>query len=85
MQFVAGDPNADKPTSFYGGGWVSLAMHYTICRLEFSDLRVGVTYDINISNLKTASESRGGIEISLIYIIQLLKAKDCLALNSNCG
>ena len=43
--------------------------------LEFSDLRVGVTYDINISDLKTASESRGGIEISLIYIKQPPESK----------
>jgi len=35
--------------------------------LEFGDFRLGTTYDINTSSLKTASNSRGGIEISLIY------------------
>jgi type IX secretion system PorP/SprF family membrane protein len=76
MQFIAGDPNADKPTSFYGGGWIRLGdALIPYVGLEYSDLRVGMSYDINISNLKTASESRGGIEISLIYIMHAPEGK----------
>lgn len=71
MQFIAGDPYADKPVSFYGGGWVRFGdAIIPYIGLEFNDLRAGVTYDINMSDLKTASESRGGIEISLIYIMR---------------
>jgi hypothetical protein len=36
--------------------------------LEFGGFRLGASYDVNISSLKTASQSRGGIEISLIFI-----------------
>jgi hypothetical protein len=36
--------------------------------LEFSGMRIGATYDINVSSLKSGSQSRGGMEISLIYI-----------------
>jgi hypothetical protein len=36
--------------------------------MEFSGLQIGLSYDTNISPLKTASNSRGGIEVSLIYI-----------------
>jgi hypothetical protein len=36
--------------------------------LEFGDFRLGATYDANISSLKTASQARGGMELSLIYI-----------------
>ena len=69
VQLLASDPAAEKPTSFYGGGWVRFGdALIPYIGLEFSDLRVGVSYDINISDLKTASESRGGVEISLIYI-----------------
>ncbi|HEX5152244.1 MAG TPA: PorP/SprF family type IX secretion system membrane protein [Parafilimonas sp.] len=76
MQFVAGDPDALKPTSVYGGGWVRFGdALIPYVGLEFSDLRVGISYDINISNLKTASQSRGGIEISLIYIMQQPESK----------
>ena len=36
--------------------------------LVFSGMRIGASYDINISSLRAASQSRGGMEISLIYI-----------------
>jgi type IX secretion system PorP/SprF family membrane protein len=69
MQFVAGDPDAEMPTSFYGGAWMRFGdALIPYLGLEYQDLRVGVSYDINISDLKTASQSRGGVEISLIYI-----------------
>ncbi|TVR78997.1 MAG: type IX secretion system membrane protein PorP/SprF [Chitinophagaceae bacterium] len=35
---------------------------------EISDLRVGFSYDINTSDLRTASRGNGGLELSLIYI-----------------
>jgi type IX secretion system PorP/SprF family membrane protein len=58
-----------KPTSFYVGSWMRLGDAFIpYVGLEFSSFRLGASYDINISDLKTASNSRGGIEISLIYI-----------------
>lgn len=76
MQFIAGDPYADKPTSFYGGGWFRFGdAIIPYIGLEFSDLRAGVSYDINMSDLKTASQSRGGIEISLIYVMRSPESK----------
>jgi hypothetical protein len=36
--------------------------------LEINGLRIGASYDINISNLKAATASRGGSEFSIIYI-----------------
>jgi type IX secretion system PorP/SprF family membrane protein len=36
--------------------------------LEFDGMRLGATYDVNISSLQSASQSRGGMEISLIYV-----------------
>lgn len=59
----------DKPTSVYFGSWMRIndaVIPYL--GLGFSDFRLGATYDVNISSLKAASQSRGGIEISLIYI-----------------
>jgi type IX secretion system PorP/SprF family membrane protein len=59
----------DKPTSIYFGGWARLGdALIPYLGLEFSDFRLGATYDVNTSSLKAASQSRGGIEISLIYI-----------------
>lgn len=36
--------------------------------IDFSGLRLGYSYDINHSSLSTASNSRGGNEISLIFV-----------------
>jgi type IX secretion system PorP/SprF family membrane protein len=60
-----------KPTSVYLGSWMRLndaIIPYV--GLEFSSLRIGASYDINISTLKAATASRGGMELSLIYIKQ---------------
>jgi type IX secretion system PorP/SprF family membrane protein len=37
--------------------------------LEFGAFRLGASYDVNISSLKTGSQSQGGIELSLIYTL----------------
>lgn len=61
----------DKPTSVYLGSWVRFndaVVPYV--GLEFGSLRIGASYDLNISGLKAATNTRGGSEISLIYIKQ---------------
>jgi len=62
----------ENPTNFYAGLWtrfnnVNDAL-IPYVGLEFSGFRLGASYDVNISSLKTASQSRGGIEISLIFV-----------------
>ena len=62
----------ENPVNVYLGSWarfnnVSDAIIPYI-GLEFGDVQLGATYDVNISSLQPASNSRGGIEISLIYI-----------------
>lgn len=44
--------------------------------LEYDAWRVGVNYDINISDLTVATNGRGGIEFSLTYIISTYKPKN---------
>ena len=61
----------DKPTSVYLGSWMRFndaVVPYI--GLEFGGLRIGASYDLNISSLKAATNTRGGSEISLIYIKQ---------------
>lgn len=68
---LAAGLNQDEvnPSTVYAGAWIRLndaVIPYI--GLEFSGMRIGASYDVNISDLKTASQSRGGMEISLIYI-----------------
>jgi type IX secretion system PorP/SprF family membrane protein len=59
----------ENPTNVYLGLWYRLndaAIPYL--GLEFGEWQFGASYDVNTSSLKAASQSRGGVEISLIYI-----------------
>ncbi|HMZ47053.1 MAG TPA: PorP/SprF family type IX secretion system membrane protein [Chitinophagaceae bacterium] len=69
IQFNVSGNEAPKPTSFYAGAWLRFKdALIPYIGLEFDDFRLGATYDINTSSLKNASQKRGGLEISLIYI-----------------
>lgn len=58
-----------NPTNVYGGVWMRVKdALIPYVGLEFGGMRLGATYDINISSLKSGSQSRGGMELSLIYI-----------------
>ena len=58
-----------NPSNVFIGSWVRFndaVIPYI--GLEVNGLRIGASYDVNISSLKTATTSRGGSEFSLIYI-----------------
>ena len=58
-----------NPANVYAGAWMRMKdALIPYIGLEFSGMRIGATYDINTSSLKPGSQSRGGMEISLIYI-----------------
>ena len=75
---LALNANSDNtnPTNVYIGAWMRLndaAIPYL--GLEFGGLRIGASYDVNISSLKAATGNRGGSEISIIYISRKQESK----------
>ena len=66
------DQEGSTPINLYLGVWgrfsnlTDAVIPYL--GLDFGSFTLGMTYDVNVSSLKTASESQGGFEISLIYI-----------------
>jgi len=61
----------ENPVNMYLGAWtrfnnVNDAI-IPYMGIEFGGIHIGATYDVNTSSLKSASNSKGGIEISLIY------------------
>ena len=63
------DAESENPSNVYIGSWYRFKdAIIPYIGLEFAGIRIGATYDINTSSLKSASQSRGGMEISLIYI-----------------
>ena len=63
------DDASESPSNIYAGSWFRFNdAIIPYLGLEFAGLRIGASYDINISSLKAGSQSRGGMEISVIYI-----------------
>jgi type IX secretion system PorP/SprF family membrane protein len=64
--------NSENPVNFYLGSWVRFNnvtdAIIPYIGLDFSNFSLGLSYDVNVSTLRSASETVGGIEISLIYI-----------------
>ncbi|MBV8254260.1 MAG: PorP/SprF family type IX secretion system membrane protein [Chitinophaga sp.] len=59
----------DNPTVFYVGSWYRLKdAIIPYIGMEIKGFQVGLSYDTNVSSLKPASNYRGGLELSLIYI-----------------
>lgn len=60
--------------NFYIGGWIRQKdAIIASAGIDYNNLSVGVSYDVNTSDLDRASNNKGGYEISLIYIIRKVK------------
>lgn len=67
------DDNYENQTAFSIGAWARIAdptpdAIILGARLDFQGVVMGISYDLNISDLTNASQSRGAYEISVIYI-----------------
>jgi type IX secretion system PorP/SprF family membrane protein len=72
----------ENPVNVYIGSWYRFEdAVIPYIGLEFSGIHIGATYDANTSSLKPASNTKGGMEISLIYI---KKPSDPNAKKLNC-
>jgi type IX secretion system PorP/SprF family membrane protein len=80
-EFVAGgalelsvSDDADYPVNFYLGSWVRVNnvtdAIIPYIGLDYGSFNLGMTYDVNISAFKAATQGHGGFEISLIYILK---------------
>jgi type IX secretion system PorP/SprF family membrane protein len=63
------DQNADDQKLAISGGLFYRLKDALIpvVKLQYYQLNIGITYDVNTSKLKTASQSRGGFEVTLGY------------------
>lgn len=69
VEWMIGADASEDPTSFYIGSWVRFQdAIIPYVGLEFNQMRLGLTYDVTTSTLKTFNQTRGGMEISLVYI-----------------
>ena len=58
-----------KPVALTLGGYYRvLDAFIAVAKFEYSNYAIGLSYDVNLSRLKTVSKTRGGFEISLRFI-----------------
>jgi type IX secretion system PorP/SprF family membrane protein len=70
MSFLLSEEES-SPVQLYTGAWYRVGdAVIPYLGLEFRSIWFGFSYDINHSGLKTASQGRGGNEISIIYVRQ---------------
>lgn len=62
------DKEFSKSTIFYLGGWYRFADAIApYIGFEWSKMKLGISYDVNVSSFSPATNGNGGYEISLIY------------------
>ncbi len=61
--------NYEKPDyAISFGGFLRLQDAFIpVIKLDYNPFSIAVSYDINISELKTASQGQGGMELSVMY------------------
>lgn len=68
-----------KYQALYIGGWNrGVDASFLSLGMDYNDLFVGISYDINYSKLVPASRLRGGFELAARYIIRTFKPKKIL-------
>ena len=68
--------DTENPSSVYVGSWIRFKdAIIPYVGIEINGLRIGASYDINVSSLKAATASRGGSEFSIIYIKKASQSK----------
>ncbi len=60
---------------YLGGSLRAQDAVFATIGMDYQKLYVGLSYDINYSNLKPASNYRGGMEFAVIYILDVLPKK----------
>lgn len=69
---LSDEPGAYKAI-FAGAYFRSKDAGFGTVGMVYNDWRVGLSYDINVSTLKVASNYRGALEISVIYLLRHFK------------
>ncbi len=76
------DSRRGQSQAFYTGCWLRFSDAVILSAgYDYQNFNFGLSYDINISDLRPASNGRGGLEIAVIYILKkvppLINKKIC--------
>jgi type IX secretion system PorP/SprF family membrane protein len=66
--YKLGDDYENPKYTVHFGGFLRLKDAFIpVVKIDFMPFSMGISYDVNVSQLQTASQSRGGFELSLSY------------------
>ena len=66
---ILGDDPENPPYTLYAGAFLRFRDAFIpVLKMDMKSVSVAISYDLNVSPLKTASRGRGGFELSLSYI-----------------
>jgi type IX secretion system PorP/SprF family membrane protein len=69
FSYKLGDDPENSPYTLNLGGYIRVGdALIPVLKLDTDPLSIAISYDVNISQLKTVSEGRGGFELSISYI-----------------
>lgn len=74
-RYILMDNELGFRTIFGGIFWRTRDAGYILAGMDYDEWRFGISYDINTSNLRPASNGRGGLEFSVVYILAKEKPK----------
>lgn len=66
---ILGDDPVNPPYTLYAGAFLRFRdALIPVLKMDMKSISVAISYDLNVSPLKTASRGRGGFELSLSYV-----------------
>ncbi len=65
---VGNDPESPSYTLYAGAFLRWRDALVPVIKIDYHPFAIGISYDVNVSQLKTASQGRGGFELSVSYI-----------------
>ena len=76
VRYILVDRLGDYKAIYFGGYLRGGDAGYLMVGMDYQNWWGGISYDLNFSKLYVASSARGGLELSLRYIIKSVKKRD---------
>lgn len=76
LQVLFGLPIKENVTLRFGPGYRFGDAGQLFLGLDYDQFRAGISYDVNVSSLRSASKYQGGFEIGGYYIIKIYSKKE---------
>lgn len=78
LRYIFKDKKGEYIAPYGGIWWRNRDAAYLVAGMYYNNWIAGISYDLNFSKLVPASNLRGGLELSVQYVLHLFKPKDII-------